>query len=89
MTSNTLPFEPVKTKLQKIIVPLFEDFCTKMRQRDPETIKLLAKARLYQQLYNFFKKNKLTLDDPNKLVATVFGLKIELLEKEVFKRTLN
>jgi len=89
MSNNTLPFEPAKQKLQKIVIPAFEDFSAKMKNRDPETIKLLAKARLYQQLYTFFKKNKLTLNDPNKLVATIFGLKIELLEKETFKRTLN
>ena len=89
MLDNNLPFKDSKQKLQKIVIPAFEDFSAKMKNRDPETIKLLAKARLYQQLYTFFKKNKLTLNDPNKLVATIFGLKIELLEKETFKRTLN
>jgi len=89
MLNNTLPFEPAKTKLPKIIVPAFNEFCEKMKKRDPEVIKLLAKARLYQQLYNFFKKNKLQLADPNKLVVTVFGLKIELLEKDVFRHTMD
>ena len=89
MSSNSLPFKETNQKLQKITVPSFEDFSAKMKKRDPEVIKLLAKARLYQQLYNFFKKNKLQLDDPNKLVATIFGLKIELLEKDVFKRTMD
>ena len=90
MTSNTnLPFNNEPKKLAKIVVPAFEEFCTKMKQRDPETLKLLARARLYQQLYNFFKKNKLALTDPNKLVATIFNLKIELLDKETFKHTMN
>jgi len=89
MSSNSLPFKEIKQKLPKIVVPAFNDFCEKMKKRDPEVIKLLARARLYQQLYNFYKKNKLTLDDPNKLVATVFSLKIELLEKDVFRRTMD
>ena len=89
MSNNNLPFEtPQSKKLQKIIVPSFEEFCEKMKKRDPETLKLLARARLYQQLYNFFKKNKLTITDPNKVVAIVFQLKIELLDKETFKRTM-
>ena len=89
MSNNALPFKTAEQKLQKIVVPAFEEFVEKMKKRDPETLKLLAKARLYQQLYNFFKKNKLQLTDPNKLVATIFGLKIELLDKETFRKTLD
>ena len=86
---NELPFKDVKAKLQKIIVPAFEEFTAKMKKRDPETLKLLARARLYQQLYNFYKKNKLMIDDTNKLVDIVLELKIELLDKDTFRRTLD